>query len=292
MDNVYGQSQAQVRMEWGPTGAAAVAEDADIAVVVDVLSFTTTLCVAVERGAEVFPYRWRDESAREYARSHEATLAVGRLEARQWSAGEQVSLSPHSIRAARDLKRLVLPSPNGSSISFLLAETGAQVVGACLRNRSAVATWIADKLAQDPTLVVAIVAAGERWHDGSLRPAVEDLWGAGGVLAALAQHLRVEAFSPEARTAAAAFRNVEADLGTAPLECTSGRELVEATFEADVLVAAEVDASACVPVLVDGRFRDALPPRNGVRSEIPKMDDAADIERAPELGTFQSVDDH
>ena len=29
------------------TGAAAIAEDADVAVVVDVLSFTTTVCVAL-----------------------------------------------------------------------------------------------------------------------------------------------------------------------------------------------------------------------------------------------------
>ncbi|HRD61661.1 MAG TPA: 2-phosphosulfolactate phosphatase, partial [Nocardioides sp.] len=52
------QLDHRVRFDWGPTGAAAIAEGADVAVVVDVLSFTTTLCVAVERGMTVLPYRW------------------------------------------------------------------------------------------------------------------------------------------------------------------------------------------------------------------------------------------
>ena len=53
----HDQSASRIRMEWGPTGAEAV--PADYAVVVDVLSFTTTLSVAIERGIEVFPFRWR-----------------------------------------------------------------------------------------------------------------------------------------------------------------------------------------------------------------------------------------
>ncbi len=242
-------------MEWGPVGAAAVAERADIAVVVDVLSFTTTLSVAIERGAEVFPYRWRDESALEYARAHDATLAVGRFEERHSDGHAQVSLSPHSIQTAPHLDRLVLPSPNGSTISFQLADTGAQVVGGCLRNRKAVASWVAERVATGTDLRLAIIAAGERWHDGSLRPAVEDLWGAGAVVSAL-DDLGLNDFSPEARTAAAAFRAVEPDLRDALFACSSGQELVAAGFADDVAVAAELDASACVPVLDDGRFVD------------------------------------
>ena len=56
-----------VRFDWGPTGAAAVAIDVEAAVVVDVLSFTTTTVVAVEAGAAVLPWRWRDDSARQQA---------------------------------------------------------------------------------------------------------------------------------------------------------------------------------------------------------------------------------
>ena len=77
----HGQPSYAVRLEWGPTGAAAIAEGADVAVVVDVLSFTTTLSVALDRGMTVYPYRWRDDGAAAYAAERDAVLAVGRFEA-------------------------------------------------------------------------------------------------------------------------------------------------------------------------------------------------------------------
>src|SRR5690349_7910935 len=108
---------SRIRFEWGPTGAASVA--APVTVVVDVLSFTTTLSVAVERGMTVYPFRWKDERARAYAAERDAVLARGR------SVREGVSLSPASVRAATGVERLVLPSPNGSAIAFGLAASGA-----------------------------------------------------------------------------------------------------------------------------------------------------------------------
>jgi 2-phosphosulfolactate phosphatase len=100
---------------------------------------------------------------------------------------------------------------------------------------------------------VAVVAAGERWPDGSLRPAVEDLWGAGAVLAALVD-LGHTGLSPEARVAEQAFRAVAGRLPTELRECASGRELVDAGFGPDVDVAATIDVSEVVPVLRGGVF--------------------------------------
>ena len=106
--SAHGQAAYDVCFDWGPTGAAAIAVGADLAVVVDVLSFTTTLSVAAERGVTVFPYRWRDATAEQYAADRDATLARGRSEP------SGVTLSPASVLAAPELERLVLPSPNGS----------------------------------------------------------------------------------------------------------------------------------------------------------------------------------
>jgi 2-phosphosulfolactate phosphatase len=235
-----------VRFDWGPTGASAIAAGADVAVVVDVLSFTTTLCVAVERGMTVLPYRWRDERATAYAEERDATLAVGRLEGRSLPPSSAVSLSPAAMARVSGIDRIVLPSPNGSSISFGLADRGATVVGACLRNRTAVARWLTAQ-----TGTIAVVAAGERWPDDTLRPAAEDLWGAGAVLALLPR----EVMSPEARLAADAFRAVEATLTEAVHGCASGLELTAAGFGEDVDVAAELDVSDMVPILRDGAYR-------------------------------------
>lgn len=245
----HDQASHRVRCEWGPAGARAVA--ADHAVVVDVLSFTTTLTVALEHGIEVFPYAWRDSRAAEHAVRHGATLAVGRFEALSRTDARHVSLSPATIAAAEGIERLVLPSPNGSTIAFELAGAGACVLGACLRNADAVAAWLAPRVAAGAS--VALVPAGERWPDGSLRPAVEDLWGAGAVLAGLVDR-GVGGLSPEARVAEQAFRAAQLPEDLAGL--ASAVELSDAGFGDDVVVASQAGVSAVVPLLDGESFAD------------------------------------
>jgi 2-phosphosulfolactate phosphatase len=225
------------RFDWGPAGADAVAPGAGVVAVVDVLSFTTTLTVAADRGIAVRPSPWGAAVP-----ADGATVAVGRSVA----GPGQVSLSPGTVRAARGLDRLVLPSPNGSAISSRLAATGATVIGVSLRNATAAAAWAA---ARAPAITV--VAAGERWPDGSLRPAVEDLWGAGAFLDALPP---ATPLTVEARAARAAYRDVAGSLTTALSESVSGRELIAMGFAGDVEIAAEAGTSTAVPVLRDGWF--------------------------------------
>jgi 2-phosphosulfolactate phosphatase len=246
---VYRQADFQIRFDWGLTGAAAISTGADVTVVVDVLSFTTTVSVAVDSDVEVFPYRFRDASAAAFAAARSAVLAVGRSERKD----TEISLSPLSVRDAAQpggllsaTPRLVLPSPNGSAISRQLAERGSTVVVACLRNATAVASWINR---QKPA-VVAVIAAGERWPGDTLRPAVEDLWGAGAVITGL-----IGSRSPEAGAAAAAWAAVADTIGPALLACGSGRELAALGWGDEVPVAAEVDESSAVPVLVGESIR-------------------------------------
>lgn len=242
-----------IHMDWGEHGALASCRPGDLAVIVDVLSFTTTLTAALDAGIEVYPYPFKDESALEFAREHGASLAVGRFEARLGTAGATVSLSPASMRAASGLAKVVLPSPNGSALARTLHAHGARVAGAALRNRSAVARWAANFLARNGRCRVTVIAAGERWPDGSLRPAVEDLWGAGALIAALAD-LGVGGLSAEAETAAAAFRGTGQRLAADLARCVSGQELIDAGFADDVAIAAELDASQSVPVIDGERF--------------------------------------
>ncbi|MFM6848652.1 MAG: 2-phosphosulfolactate phosphatase [Terrabacter sp.] len=261
----HSQDRHVVRLDWGPTAAEAlttyaVAAGSPVcAVVVDVLSFTTCVSVAVDGGTTVHPYPWKDDTAEAFADERGATLAVPRSRSR---AEGGVSLSPSSIREAGPISDLVLPSPNGSTIASRLAGAGARVVAASLRNRSAVAGWLVDWLdstvgATAPPAIV-LVPAGERWPDGSLRPAVEDLWGAGSVVAALAGRLEHRAgpllLSPEAEVAGTAWLAVEDRLGDALAGCASGRELFEQGWPDDVAVAGELDASEAVPVLAHGAF--------------------------------------
>jgi 2-phosphosulfolactate phosphatase len=236
-----------LRFDWAATGARATVEEADVAVVVDVLSFTTTVSVALDAGVVVLPYRWQDDEAGTFASRHDAALAVGRSVA---GPGE-ISLSPHSLRRGALPARLVLPSPNGSAIAHELSAGASACVAACLRNGSAVATWIAAE--HRPGAIVEVVAAGERWPDGSLRPAIEDLWGAGAVIAGLIEAGWTDV-SPEAELARLGYVAVRGRESAALLECANGRELSALGFEADVEIAGEVDHSTVVPALVDGRF--------------------------------------
>ncbi|MGC4109781.1 MAG: 2-phosphosulfolactate phosphatase [Nocardioides sp.] len=240
----------RLRFDWGPTGARDLVADArpgDVAVVVDVLSFTTTLTVAVEQGIAVYPYPWAVAEAPAYAEQRGAVLARGR---REGLARGELSLSPASFAGVRDIdggiEKVVLPSPNGSSIAFALADAGVEVVGASLRNATAVGRWLSGR---GPG-AISVVAAGERWPDGSLRPAVEDLWGAGAVLSSLDP----AGLTPEAAMAAAAYDVVRGRLSEVLPTCVSGRELVDGGFARDVEIAAEVDSSQVVPVLRGAAF--------------------------------------
>jgi 2-phosphosulfolactate phosphatase len=251
-----------VRFEWGAAGAAALAPSSSCLVVVDVLSFSTSVTVAVEAGTRVYPCAWRDETAAAFARERQAELAVGRRAA---SGDRPWSLSPAALRRAPFTPRLVLPSPNGSAICASAAAGGgeAMVIAGCLRNAAAVGRFLhqrgrprerglpGESGAPRP-LSVAVIAAGERWPDGSLRPALEDLLGAGAVIAALVAG-GVGVLSPEAEAARACFAGT-ADIAAAVGGCVSGRELADSGFGEDVAIAVEAGSCPLVPVLADGAF--------------------------------------
>jgi 2-phosphosulfolactate phosphatase len=245
----FRQDPYGVRCEWGAEGAASLAPGCAALVVVDVLSFTTSTCVAVERGIAVFPHAWH-ASAAGYARSVDAQVAVGR---RRVDADQPWSLSPATLLRAPYTPRLVLPSPNGSTIA---AAASGLVVAACLRNASAVGQWLSTNGYGTPSRPVLVVPAGERWPDGSLRPSLEDGLGAGAVIAALtAASPSDSSLSPEAAWLRAAYLGTP-DVAAAVRASASGRELIRSGFADDVAIAVDLDASTVVPVLINGAFQN------------------------------------
>jgi 2-phosphosulfolactate phosphatase len=230
-----------VLAEWGLAGLEALRERVAVLIIVDVLSFSTAVDIAVSRGAVVFPFPLGDRAAAQAAADCiGATLAQPRQ-----AAGGQFSLSPGSLQSASAGTKLMLPSPNGSRLS--LAGGPTPVMTGCLRNAAAVAR-AARILAADGA--VGVIPAGERWPDGSLRPAIEDLLGAGAIVDHLAGSC-----SPEAQVARDAFRTAGSDVARLVRQSVSGRELTDWGFAGDVELAVAMDASACAPRLVDGAYR-------------------------------------
>jgi 2-phosphosulfolactate phosphatase len=216
------------RFDWSAAGAVLLARACPVVVVVDVLRFTTAVEVAVARGTVVVPRRWEEGRG-----SPGGARGTG-----------PSSLSPASLLGLPAGTRVELPSPNGAMAVLAAADAGAVVLAGCLRNASAVAA-----AARTLGGSVGVVAAGERRGDGSLRPAVEDLVGAGAVL-----HAAGGRASPEARAAVAAFRDAAGDLPGLLAGCVSGRELTARGLAADLALAAEHDVSTAVPRLAGGAF--------------------------------------
>ncbi len=233
----FDQSEYAVRFEWGLSGVEALAATSDVVVIVDVLSFTTCVDIVVGRGGFVLPYLGDLADLAAFAEANEAIFADPR---RKHQPG--FSLAPSSLTTIPKGTRFVLPSPNGSILS--LSTGDAITLAGCLRNAQAVAA----KASQLGTRI-SVIAAGERWHGGLLRPAIEVLLGAGAIIT----HLTGQR-SPEAETAVAAFKHAQPNLLDTLNRCGSGKELIDRGFAEDVHLAAQLNVSRTAPLLVEGTY--------------------------------------
>jgi len=231
----FSQADFAVRCEWGAAGIEQLAPDSDVIVVVDVLSFSTSVDIAVSNGAFVYPYPWHEAAAEAYAAS------IGALVAGSRHAEAGYSLAPTSLCTIPGGTRLVLPSPNGATLS--LATGAVPTIAGCLRNAAAVAR-VCERLGRR----ISVIPAGERWP-GGMRPAIEDLIGAGAIIAQLAGTR-----SPEAEIARQAFLSAQPDLAWYLAQCSSGCELAAHGYTDDLALAAALNQSTSVPLLRDGAY--------------------------------------
>jgi 2-phosphosulfolactate phosphatase len=241
-DEFFDQSPSRCRLDWGRRGARRAAERGDILVIVDTLSFSTTVATAVHRGGLIYPCA-EGEDAEALARRVGAEVAVRRDEV---PAQGRFSLAPTTCLGMEPGTRLVLPSPNGATCSRY-ARAGRCVLIGALVNASAVAEAVTELLdASD--LCVTVIACGERWRtpseDGELRVALEDYLGAGAILACL-RHEK----SPEARVCRSAFQSARDELHDLLWDCASGRELRGRGYAGDVEHAGRLDVYDAVPIV-------------------------------------------
>ncbi len=242
-----GQHGFAYRFEWGLDGVQALAPSCQVLVIVDVLRFTSAVSVAVDRNATVYPYRWNDASAADFALDHGAVLA-GRRE------DGPVSLSPVDLATLAGGTRVVLPSPNGSTLSGVAAELGVPwLLAGSLRN--AIATARRARLLADGG-AIGVIAAGEQWPTGRFRPCVEDLLGAGAILASLDPSASIShpGCSPEAAAARSAFLDSRPMIDRVIAATTSGRELLRRGWADDVAACGRMDVSSDAAQWCDGAF--------------------------------------
>ena len=246
-----------VHVEWGSAAAKLAAARGDDIVIVDVLSFTTTLTLAAEHGIDSYVYAGPELEAMG-GREAVARSVGARPAAAERAAGPgQVSLSPASVVGAAGPDAVLFTSLNGALVVSTAGAAPSVALG-CLRNYRAVARLVARRLTGRTGARVTVVACGEHWSSVSdqegLRPCVEDLLGAGAIAAELAAGGFT--VSPEAAAAAATF----AALGGLPADIVGARELAAAGFAEDVRLAAGLDVTDLVPVRDDAdlsgrRFR-------------------------------------
>ncbi len=235
----FDQNEYDIRFEWGLSGLEALLPVSDVMVIVDVLSFTTCVDIVVGRGSVVLPYRDEAEALPAFAHSQNALYTSHKRQ-----QGAAYSLSPTSLLTIPAGTRLVLPSPNGSTLS--LATGDVPTLAGCLRNATAVAAK-ATTLGQR----ISVIAAGERWPGGLLRPGLEDLLGAGAIIAQLPG-----THSPEADTGVAAFHHAQPNLPDILARCGSGKELIGRGFADDVQLASQLDVSDAAPLLVESAYEN------------------------------------
>ncbi len=246
----FDQYPYDVRFEWGPHGARAAAERGDIVIIVDVLSFSSTVTTAIDHGAIIYPYPPPiNEVAQAYARSIGAGIIWGRAEAMKYGGH---SLSPESFTSVDQNQKFVLCSLNGAACTWIAAKVPALLIG-CLRNGSAVAR-LANQWRREQSCAITIIACGEKWPDAEaskneLRPGIEDYLGAGMILSQL-----TGTRSPEAEVCIGAYEHSKMRIQELLWDCASGRELRERGYEQDVIHCSQIDVTTTVPLLQGDRF--------------------------------------
>ncbi len=218
-------------------------------VVVDVLTFCTTVDIAISKDSTIIPTALEDDSLlRPLAEKQNAILAGKR-------GNIGITLSPASMQSLQPKQKILLPSLNGSPLINLASKFTKPVFTGCLRNSEALAKLLMKK----HYFPILFVAAGEKFPNRTLRPSIEDYWGVGSILALLNGEKTMEA-----QCAEKSFDFVSHNLKKALIASESGQELCTHGYQEDVEVAADFNASNRVGILLNNEGSLELTTANSV----------------------------
>ena len=244
MKDIFNQAPFQCRMDWGLRGTYEAADRGDIVIIVDVLSFSSTVVSAVHFGTTIYPFPMEGDVS-EFGKSVDAEILFERKEAKELG---KPSLSPVSFNETYKGNKFVLSSLNGATCARISQKVPALLIGSLL-NASAVAK-VAEQLQKKNGASITVIACGEKWDNkrengAMLRPCIEDYLGAGAILSELNGTK-----SPEAKVCVSAFENSQKELNELIWGSSSGRELREKGFAEDVTHSSQLNAFREVPTLV------------------------------------------
>lgn len=227
---------------WGREGAIEASKNNDIVVIVDTLSFSTTVTYAVSTGAVIYPCALGDDPS-ELCEMYNAEIAVGRLDV---PVKGKYSLSPFTFDKVKKGTSIVLPALNGGTCCKLAQKNSAKVIIGSLINAKAVAGHIMTFMENNSN--ISVIACSERFKeltlDGEIRFAIEDYLGAGAIISELKMNKM-----PESMVCEGAFVHNQKSLEKLIWECESGIELRDIGFGDDVKFASQLNSIDVVPML-------------------------------------------
>ncbi|ODT43150.1 MAG: phosphosulfolactate phosphohydrolase [Microbacterium sp. 71-36] len=169
---------------------------------------------------------------------------------------QTLGLTARVLAAAENGETEPAETEAADRLALAAERAGAHVVVAGIRNAAAVAAHVLDvQRSRGERTSIAVIAAGDVDEAGP-RYAVEDLLGAGAVVAALGD-LGIDHASPDAAVAGEGFRALRGAVRHLLTASGTGRLRADAGERDLVLAAAERDAASVVPVLRDGVYAAA-----------------------------------
>lgn len=169
---------------------------------------------------------------------------------------QTLGLTARVLAAAENGETVPAETEAADRLALAAERAGAHVVVAGIRNAAAVAAHVLDvQRSRGERTSIAVIAVGDV-DEGGPRYAVEDLLGAGAVVAALGD-LGIDHASPDAAVAGEGFRALRGAVRHLLTASGTGRLRTDAGERDLVLAAADRDAASVVPVLGDGVYAAA-----------------------------------